>query len=90
MWYDLIQVRLTWKQYDITVERQKEVFRDTNGLLTQQPIYGFIEKLESFDPFIDAGDDISQRTNNVHIRIQQRNVHSFFTHKVDLSILYKF
>ncbi|KAK9238296.1 translation initiation factor SUI1 [Lipomyces kononenkoae] len=33
-----------------------------------------IENLKSFDPFADTGDDdISQPTNYIHIRIQQRN-----------------
>ncbi|KAK9377521.1 translation initiation factor SUI1 [Lipomyces chichibuensis] len=33
-----------------------------------------IENLKTFDPFADTGDDdISQPTNYIHIRIQQRN-----------------
>ncbi|KAK9469563.1 translation initiation factor SUI1 [Lipomyces arxii] len=32
-----------------------------------------IENLKSFDPFADTGDDDSQPTNYIHIRIQQRN-----------------
>ncbi|CAG81862.1 translation initiation factor SUI1 [Yarrowia lipolytica] len=32
-----------------------------------------IENLKSFDPFADTGDDDTQPTNYIHIRIQQRN-----------------
>ncbi|GMM45866.1 translation initiation factor eIF1 [Pichia kluyveri] len=32
-----------------------------------------IENLKSFDPFADTGDDETELTNYIHIRIQQRN-----------------
>ncbi|AWU74891.1 uncharacterized protein C5L36_0B01560 [Pichia kudriavzevii] len=32
-----------------------------------------IENLKSFDPFADTGDDETEVTNYIHIRIQQRN-----------------
>ncbi|KAH3680113.1 hypothetical protein WICMUC_000514 [Wickerhamomyces mucosus] len=32
-----------------------------------------IQNLKSFDPFADTGDDDTQPTNYIHIRIQQRN-----------------